>query len=429
MDFKIFDYLDKALVLEESSDVRASKTPSVWPSEASAVRSDRRFWNIVGKCHRASYFRMTGQPQTRPVDPVGAWRWVTGRQIEAHMTELAKLSDPKIFLAAGVRLFVPDIYLPLEMDLVVIDPITKQAHITESKTIYGPYARKEILQNGTPKNENVLQIVMYLLEVKTGKRLKELVKSSIEERTKLDEIKATTGREHRNRVEADLELLETADDGPVGAKLTYISRDECERREFDVSITQDFDGFHYPVVDGIPNKIFTVESIYERFKTLQNYWFNARLAAYRKLQDKGIIAPETLELVLSRGDIGRSMTDVRQLTKEQKAAEYKYMDVLEEEVRKLPNKFWPPAEYEWSYSPDKIDQMFAAGAIGKTKYNNYKLPKTSKNKQKLTRIGDFHCDYCQFAGLCLSTQRPDLGYQMFDLANLDEDVEVEIADV
>jgi hypothetical protein len=432
MDFKVFDFLDAALVSNESHEAKASRTPSVWPSEASAIRTDKRFWEIVGKCHRASFFRMTGQAQSRSVDPIGAWRWVTGRQIESHMTALAKVTKPQIFLAGGVKLFVSDIYLPLEMDLNVIDPATGQAWIIESKTIYGHYANKEIMELGSPKNENVLQICMYLLEVKTGKRLKELIKYSVEERRKLDQAnldRISRGERtlpHRNRVEADLELLEKVNDGPVGAKLTYISRDECERREFNISIMQDFDGFHYPVVDGMPNKVFTIESIYERYRTLQNYWFVARLEGVKRMEAKGILPPSTLELVLAPGDVGRSMTDGPQLTKEERAAEKQYLDALDKEVRNLPASFWPPAEYEYSYSPEKIEQMRAAGEISKSKYENYKLPKTSKSKAKLTRIGDFHCDYCPHQSLCLPQQQPQLAYQMFDISNLDENVEVEI---
>lgn len=432
MDFKVFDYLDAALIAAETHDPKASRTPSVWPSEASALRVDQRFWKIIGKCHRASYFRMTAQAQTNKVDPIGAWRWVTGRQIETHMTELAKITKPGIFLANGVKLFVPDIYLPLEMDLVVIDPATKQAWIVESKTIYGHFANQQIMEQGEPKPENVMQICMYLLEVKTGKRLKELITKSVEERNKLDQLNAERRERgereipNRNRVEADLELLTQVDDGPVGAKLTYISRDECERKEFNISIMKDFDGFHYPVVDGIPKKIFTIESIYDRYKTLQGYWFRARLEGVKRLEAKGIFPPDTLELVLSPGDVGRSLTDGPKLSKEELGAEMDYLGKLEKEVRGLPSSFWPPAEYEWSYSPEKIDQMFAAGEISKTKYGNYKLPPTSKSKARITRIGDFQCNYCPFQGMCLPEQRPELAYQIFDLSNLEEDVEVEI---
>jgi hypothetical protein len=218
----------------------------------------------------------------------------------------------------------------------------------------------------------------------------------------------------------------TIDDGPVGAKLTYISRDECERREFDISIAKDFDGFHYPVVDKIPKKIFTIESIYERYKTLQGYWFQARLEGVNRLEAKGIFPPDTVELVLSPGDVSRSLTDGHKLGPEELKAELEYYTKLEKEVRGLPAEFWPPAEYEWSYSPEKIEQMFTAGEISKTKYNNYKLPKTSKSKAKLTRIGDFQCSYCAFQGLCLPQQKPEMAYQIFDLSNLEEGVEVEI---
>jgi hypothetical protein len=74
--FNVFSYLDPALVKEEMGDPYASKSPAVWPSEASAERVDKTLFNIVGKCHRASFMRMMGFSVTNPADATGAWKWL-----------------------------------------------------------------------------------------------------------------------------------------------------------------------------------------------------------------------------------------------------------------------------------------------------------------------------------------------------------------
>jgi hypothetical protein len=299
MAFRIFDYLDPAIVDTESRDAKASRTPSVWPSEASAMRIEQSIGKIVGKCHRASFLRMLGTPVSNQVDPIGSWRWVTGRMIENHLTYLATQSKPNILVAAGVRHFVNDLYLPFELDLVVMDPVTKQGWIVECKTYYGYMAKKDIETSGKPKLENLMQASLYLLEIKDGKKMKEIIRDCLKKRQELD---AAGVKNHRYRIEVNEKLLEEMSDGPMGAKLVYISRDECARKEFNISVKEDFDGSHYPTVDEDMWKIFTVDSIYNRYKTLQNYWFLARREAVRSLEEKGVVKPEGLKVLLAHGD-------------------------------------------------------------------------------------------------------------------------------
>ena len=253
-DFQVFPLLDSALLSSEESIPYASKSPAVWPSEASAVRTDKSLWNNVGKCHRAAYYRMMGFNVTNPVGAPMCWRWVTGRQIESHLTELTKLTTPKIYVAHGVKLWVADLAVSLEIDVVTRDPESGRGCIIECKTYYGYNAAKEIVKEGHPKPENLMQVCLYLAEVRTGKRLKELIHQSLAERVRLDDI----GIPHRYRCEADLEMVDKLDDGPVSAKLTYISRDDCQRTEFNIEIGEDFDGSHYPVVNGLPYKLFCI---------------------------------------------------------------------------------------------------------------------------------------------------------------------------
>jgi len=400
MPFKVLDFVDATLVSQEGREPKASRTPSVWPSEASADRIDKTEGPIVGACHRKSFGRMVGWPITNQVDPIGAWRFVTGRSVEEHLTTLAKDTKPAIFAAAGVRHYVPDIYLPFELDLVVKDPDTHKGWLVECKTIYGYMANKQIIEEGKPKLENIMQLCLYLLELKTGKRLKQVIEAGL-----LD-------TKSRNRIQAaPLEFYSQIDDGPLGAKLVYISRDECARKEFDITIQEDFDGSNYPCIDGMMWKIFTVESIYERFKTLQNYWFIARAEAERRLAAKGVVAPPTLRLVRGHGDQPADHDEPR--TDEEKAAEQDYLTRLERETASLPAQFWPPAEYQWAYPPEKIELLNNRQLLGKKRYEDWK-----KKKKGADRIGDWQCLYCPFKKMCVPLQNPQWAYLLYDMTDM-----------
>lgn len=401
-EFKLFPFIDTALVEQESRVSKASTVPAVWPSEASGVRIDQTQSPIVGSCHRKSYLRMLGFEVSNQIDPVGAWRWVTGRLMEGTLVDLAKGTKPLIYVANGVRHFVPEFYLPLELDLVVMDPDTKQAWITECKTYYGYMAKKDI-EGGSPKLENLMQAVLYLLTIQDGKTLKQIIHDGLE----------NLENHPRNRIEANLEMVEQMDDGPVGAKLVYISRDECLRKEFTIGIEEDFDGSHYPTVDGEMQKIFTVESIYERFRTLQNYWFLARQEAVRRLSEKGIEPPPTLTVVMARGEVTDRYGNSKLKTAELRAVENAYMDQLAEEARNLPNSFWPPAEYQWAYTPEKIELLASKGLIGKTRYKDWKSRKSGKD-----RIGDWQCLYCSFKRNCVPLQNSNWAYQLYDIETM-----------
>ena len=413
-DFKVLDYVDAAIVASEAREPRASRTPAVWPSEASADRIDKTEGPVVGACHRKSFGRMVGWPVTNQIDPVGAWRFVTGRSVETHLTTLAVAAKPPIYVANGVRHFVRDIYLPFELDLVVKDPNTHTGWIVECKTIYGYMANKQIMEEGKPKLENLMQAALYLLEIKTGAKLKEIIKAGWTERQSIETAALAAGVEPklgRNRIEvANFEFINQMTDGQIGAKLVYISRDECARKEFDITIQEDFDGSMYPCVDGMMWKTFTVESIYERYKTLQNYWYVARAEAERRLEAKGVIPPPTLRLV--RGP-GQEASREEGLTQEQKAVEYDYLDKLERETASLPIDFWPPAEYQWAYPPQKIELLYTRGLIGKKRYEDWK-----KKKIGADRIGDWQCLYCPFKKMCVPHQNPAWAYQLYDMDDM-----------
>ncbi len=412
-NFRILDLVDAALVSQEGRAPKASRTPSVWPSEASADRVDKTEGNIVGTCHRKSFGRMVGWPVTNQIDPVGAWRFVTGRSVEDHLTVLAKATEPGIYVASGVRHYVKDIYLPFELDLVVKDPEDNQGWIVECKTIYGYMANKQIMTEGKPKLENIMQLALYLLEIKDGRRLKRIIETGYAERFEHELKEVAEGKEpivSRNRIQANFDRLASMSDEPIGAKLVYISRDECQRKEFNITVQEDFDGSFYPCIDGMMWKTFTVESIYERYKTLQNYWYVARTEAERRLEAKGVILPPTLRLVRGQGD---SIEHEENQTEEQKKEEQEYLIKLERETASLPVEFWPPAEYQFQYPTDKIELLFQRGILGKKRYTDWK-----KKKSGSDRIGDWQCAYCPFKKICVPHQNPNLSYLLYDMDDM-----------
>ena len=429
--FSVFSYLDPTIISTESSESRASKSPAAWPSEASAVRTDKSLYSIYGTCMRKAFYRMIGWEKSEEKNAEGPWKWIVGRAIESKVTDLCALSSlpvevtegdqvktqyESLYVASGVKHYIKALYLSIEMDIVVRDPKTNRGYILECKSYDGYYKERQIEAEMKPSEDNLIQICIYLWEAKTGKGLKHMIRQSLEDRKKLDAL----GKEHRNRAEANLEVLDKMDDGPLGAKLIYISRGECVRTEFDIEIFQDHDGFHYPMVNGIPYRIFTVESIYDRFTTLQNYWFRARQQAYDNLAARGILPPSTVRLLLNHGDVPDDMTVRRELTKQEWADEKAYYQQLENAVRALPDEYFPPPEYEWAYSPERIKKLGAAKAIAKTKLKDW-------NDGKISRLGDWNCSFCPFAATgCVSRQRPDLAYQLYDISNLPENVEVTI---
>src|ERR1035441_7263022 len=163
---QVFTLIDEAMLAQESREAYYSRTPRVWPSEASAELFDTREAGIAGGCHRKSYFRMTGEPPSNPIDVVGARRFRTGRAMELDIVNRARAAG--IFVAAAVRYHVADIDLPLELDLVVRDPQTARMYIIENKTTYGYAANKEVIKGGRPWLEGVMQSAIYLNEFSTN---------------------------------------------------------------------------------------------------------------------------------------------------------------------------------------------------------------------------------------------------------------------
>lgn len=400
-DFKVFDYLDKALVARESRDPRPSRSPSVWPSEASAIPFDQSIQKITGKCHRASYWRMVGKEVGQQIDKLGAMRFTMGRAVEGEMETLARQAG--IWAASGVRTFIPDISLPIELDLILVDPVTKQGYIGENKSISSnPYAVKEIITNRTPKTDHCMQLGLYLLEVKTGKQLKKMIYDGVLDRLRDPAMAA----KRRNRIEADLRMVDMMSDGPLKAKLLYETREGDHTTEFDLDVVENFDGLHYLEVDGGEKREFTVESIYERFRILQGFWHRSMDEAKTRLATRD---KNPMQEPVNKGDEEMTPADL--------ALEKKYFEELNKEVLALPNSFLPPAEYEFSWGAEKVELAYKKQIVSKSKYEGWK--KGHKGKE---RIGDWQCAYCSYRNDCLVIENPAKAYLIQDIhAALDEE--------
>lgn len=396
--FRLFEQLDKALVELEKREDFTSKSARIWPSEASAVLLEPKKTNIVGGCHRRTFYRLLGTKTLSQMDAVGARRVRTGKAVEDDTTFQAQTAG--IHIASGVRMHVPTVDLAFEIDLIVVDPQTMQAVICENKSIYGYIATKEIIKLGMPKMEHLIQTLIYINEIRTSGHLKQVIADCV----------ATKDTNKRNRIkvtQANLDVL--ADDLKTYGKICYETRDTCETREFDIGIYEDFDGLHYPTVDGKILQIFTIESIYERFETIQGYFNIVQAKAIESLLAKGTTRPVKPENIIDSEMQSEHDKEQFRIEKAFKEAEKVYWNLVGEEMRSLGPNFLPPADFQYKYADDKIENLYQQGLIGEVKYKEWKSYKNGRRRKPgIPIIGDHQCKYCPFKLTCIPIEYPEL---------------------
>ena len=422
--FNVFQYIDPVLVAEEGFTARVARKASVRPSEASAVMFDQSEGPIQGACHRMVYLRQIGTPKEAQITPEKAMQFRTGKAIEEDLSGLSQKAG--ILVAAGVRVAVPNMNGTLEIDAILLDPETGQGIIIDCKTVSGWGGNKKI-KEGKPKITAVMQEIVYLNEFPTGTHLKnaileayntrkqfedrqneltELLRSEVSDKQKNEwskEFKSNLNKLRWNRVHVDWSNFEAMSDGPVAGMLIYISRDSDTRRQFDIGIATDpLDGYHYPVIDGIEARLFTVESIYERYNLLQAYYQRAFDEGVRLLELQGVQMPPD---DAPYSDIAR------------------YWDLLGAEMQNLPISFLPPAEYEWKYSPAKIEDLFAKGLLPKTVYDGWKMVASGRNRKPrpVPTVGAWQCNYCDYRARCIALQDPAYANMAQELMTLSDD--------
>lgn len=384
--------------MEKRNDY-TSRTARIWPSESSAVLIEPNVADIIGGCHRKTYYRLVGTETTSQMDAVGGRRVRTGKAVEEDTTFQAIQAG--LHIASGVRMYIPGLDMAFELDLVVLDPQSGQPVICENKSIYGYMSSNQILgnkhQKGKPKLEHVLQTLIYINEIRNGAVFKQVVASAVADRE--------TNKRNRVRVSDD-NLALIKDDAQIYGKICYETRDTCETAEFDVEIYEDFDGSHYPQIDGEVWKIFTVESIYERFETIQGYFNRAQTEALKTLQEQGVIRPASIPQ--------DAAPEAQEAWKQQERAFWKRVG---EEMRRLPLEFLPPNDYHYRYDEHQIEDFHSKGLIGETKYKEWKTWKNGKRRKAGTPIiGDWQCRYCNYRLDCIPLQCPDLASMCKDIA-------------
>ena len=310
-------------------------------------------------------------------------------------------------------MYIPGLDMAFGLDLVVLDPQSGQPVICENKSIYGYMSSSQILGNkthkGRPKLEHVLQTLIYINEIRTGNVLKQVIASAV----------ADKANNKRNRVritEDNLALVK--DDAQIYGKICYETRDTCETVEFDVEIYEDFDGSHYPQIDGEVWKIFTVESIYERYETLQGYFNRAQGEAVRVLTERGVVRKERRVNTYTSDHSGTLAwgEEEKVIDAEYKRTESEYWTLVGEEMRRLSLEFLPPADYQYRYSDQKIELLASKDLIGQTKYKEWKTWKNGKRRKSgVPIIGDWQCRYCPYKFPCISLEYPDLKSMVMDM--------------
>lgn len=396
--FKLFEYLNKALVHMERRTDFVSKSARIWPSEASAVLLEPEVSNIIGGCGRKTYYRLIGEKTTSQMDSIGARRVRTGKSVERDVSEQAV--EAGLHVASGVRMYVPKIDLAFELDLIVLDPSNNNPVICENKSIYGYQAVSKIMgghkKQGRPKLEHILQTLIYINEIRTGAHLKQVIENALADR-------ATNPRNRIEVSEDNLKLI--PDDAVIYGKICYESRDTCETIEFDLEIFEDFDGYHYPQVNGEVLRLFTVESIYARFETIQGYYNKAQQEAIRRLQEQGVTRPAVYTTPAS--------PEAVIAWKEQEKA---YWDRVGEEMRRLPIEYLPPADYEYKYPDKKVEILGSQGLISITKMKEWKTYKAGRRRKSgMPIIGDWQCRYCGYKKQCVPLQNPELSSMIADM--------------
>ncbi len=124
-------------------------------------------------------------------------------------------------------------------------------------------------------------------------------------------------------------------------KMVYYARDSAGRAEFDLTLVKEGENKTRVAINGIIDQRFYVENIISRYKELDQY--------------------------VQLGQV-------------------------------------PANDYELQFSPEKIQERYAIGEIGKTVYEKWE--KAYKKNKELPCIGDWQCrpQYCQYSKLCWNTE-------------------------
>jgi len=143
------------------------------PSEASAVVTLPGFKKVVGGCARRVWYRLKGFPAARERVASEIMRMNVGKQVELALIEETKRMG--LFVGNNISFQVDFDGVPIagELDIVLRTlPCAGEKFIVEAKSIFGPYAKKEIFGSqiyktadvGSPKDSYLMQLGIYLFK-------------------------------------------------------------------------------------------------------------------------------------------------------------------------------------------------------------------------------------------------------------------------
>lgn len=193
-----------------------------YPSEAKII--SRIDGEIMGKCHRATWYDWMGEQPTNPVDARGMWTFAMGKLIEGQYIEYCKQLG--IWAGNNVHMYDQLHNVSGEADLFIFNE-RHEIEGAEIKTAYGYGFQQSVSK--FPKIENLLQSALYL-----------------------DYFPVTIWH------------------------LIYKARDTQEDVEYIITIERDDKG-RYICVDGQPCYIFYVSDIHEQYRILGEYVVNKQL--------------------------------------------------------------------------------------------------------------------------------------------------------
>jgi CRISPR/Cas system-associated exonuclease Cas4 (RecB family) len=247
--------------------VHLPRLHSLYPSEASVVYPvPGGSMKTEGKCLRSVYYRIIGEEVPTQADPYSEWIFATGKGVENILIEYWKCMG--IWVDNNVKFFDAKRNISGEIDVILSEPDGTLFGV-ECKSFAGYSATKEVIGNfhqpGKPKTSQLLQTLIYV----------DLCR--------------------------ELGIIDYF-------KMIYYARDSGQRREYNISLTED-GGQWRPTIDGIIDYRFTMQDVYDRYALLNDY---------------------------------------------------------------VENKILPPRDYELVYSDEKIEGLNKLGEIAKTKYDKCK---------------------------------------------------------
>ena len=209
----------------------------LYPTEASVELEELKLDGtpkVIGSCIRAAFYRYKGGFAGQPYSPYTLWIFEMGKIVEKMLIENWKQMG--VWIDNSVRFYNAEYNISGELDAILCDEVTGEPYIVEVKSFAGYEATKTIVGNksvtGGPKDAHLLQTIIYLyLHRETFKQ----------------------------------------------AKIIYLDKTSLSNNaEFTLTLTVEGQNT-YVVINGIVNRKFAVEQIFERYRKLQVYLANDEL--------------------------------------------------------------------------------------------------------------------------------------------------------